>query len=255
MKLEIATIIEKRQVTADLWSIELRAPQIAREARPGQFIHVRVADGVDPLLRRPMSICRIGADTIDLLVRPVGRGSRMMVVKRVGEPLDCIGPLGNGFAIHPSSRNLLLIGGGSGIGPVVALADHAVAKGLSVAVLFGFRSAAGVYPSGLLPPEVEYGVATDDGSAGHHGPVTDLVGDHLGWADQICACGPRPMYLSLLDITRRAAVRKSVQVSLEENMACGVGACFGCVVETRSGEMKSVCEDGPVFEMRDLVWG
>ncbi|MHB0867845.1 MAG: dihydroorotate dehydrogenase electron transfer subunit [Chloroflexota bacterium] len=254
MKLETAEIIEKRQITADLWDIKLRAPQIAREARPGQFLHVRVADGVDPLLRRPMSIYRIGQDTIDLLVRPAGRGSRMMVEKGVGEPLDCMGPMGNGFTIHPSSRNLLMVGGGSGIGPMVALADHAVAKGLSVVVLFGFRSADRVFPSDLLPAEVEYGIATDDGSAGHDGLVTELVGDYLGWADQVYACGPRPMYLSLLDITRRTGIRKSVQVSLEENMACGVGACFGCVVETRGGEMKSVCEDGPVFEMRDLVW-
>ncbi len=255
MKLETAEIVENRQITVDLWEVRLRAPQIAREARPGQFLHVRLGEGMDPLLRRPMSIYRIGQDTVDLLVRPAGRGSRMMVEKAVGERLDCMGPLGNGFTIHPSSRNLLMIGGGSGIGPLVALADHAVARGLSVVLLFGFRSADRVYPSGLLSPEVEYLVATDDGSAGHHGLVTDLAGDYLGWADAVYGCGPKPMFLSLLDITRRANLQKSVQVSLEEHMACGVGACFGCVVETRRGEMKSVCEDGPVFEMRDLVWG
>lgn len=255
MRLETAELTEKRQVATDLWDLRLRAPQIARETRPGQFIHVRVAEGMDPLLRRPMSIYRIGQETIDLLVRPSGRGSRMMVEKQVGETLDCIGPLGNGFSVHPSSRSLLMIGGGSGIGPLVALADQAVARGLSVVVLFGFRSADRVYPSELLPLEVEYSVATDDGSAGHRGLVTDLVEDYLGWADAVYACGPRPMFLSLLEIVRRAHIQKSVQVSLEENMACGVGACFGCVVETRQGEMKTVCEDGPVFEMRDLVWG
>ncbi len=255
MKLETAEIIENRQITADLWDIKLRAPQIAREARPGQFLQVRLAEGVDPLLRRPMSLYRIGQETVDLLVRPAGRGSRMMVEKRAGEMLDCMGPLGNGFTLHPSSRHLLMVGGGSGVGPLVALADHAVARGLSVALLFGFRSADRVYPSELLSTEVEYGVATDDGSMGHRGLVTDLVGEYLGWADAVYACGPRPMFLSLLDITRRANLQKSVQVSLEEHMACGVGACFGCVVETRRGEMKSVCEDGPVFEMRELVWG
>ncbi len=255
MKLEVAEIIENRQVTAELWDIRLQAPQIAREARPGQFLHVRLSAGVDPLLRRPMSISRIGQDSVELLVRPGGRGSRMMVEKAVGERLDCIGPLGNGFTIHSSSRNLLMLGGGSGVGPLVGLADQAVAQGLSVVVLFGFRSADRVYPASLLPEEVEYGVATDDGSAGHHGLVTDLVGEYLGWADAVYACGPRPMFLSLLEISRRVNLQKSVQVSMEEHMACGVGACFGCVVETRRGEMKSVCEDGPVFEMRDLVWG
>ncbi len=210
---------------------------------------------MDPLLRRPMSLYRIGSETVDLLVRPAGRGSRMMVEKAVGESLDCMGPLGNGFTVHPSSRNLLMVGGGSGIGPLVALADHAVARGLSVVLLFGFRSADRVYPNGLLSSEVEYVVATDDGSVGHHGLVTDLARDYLGWADAVYACGPKPMFLSLLDITRRARLQKPVQVSLEEHMACGVGACFGCVVETRRGEMKSVCQDGPVFEMRELVWG
>jgi len=147
-----------------------------------------------------------------------------------------------------------LIGGGCGIGPMVGLADLAVERGLSVVLLFGARSADGVYPAALLSPEVEYSVATDDGSLGHQGLVTDLLPTYLGWADALYACGPRPMFLSLLDIMRRANSNKTVQLSLEENMACGVGACFGCVVETRAGEMKSVCADGPVFEMRDLVW-
>jgi len=178
-----------------------------------------------------------------------------MVEKAVGERLDCLGPLGNGFKLHRGSRNLLLMGGGSGIGPIVAMARYAVSVGCSVVVLFGFRSSDRVYPSHLLPAEVEYLIATDDGSAGHRGMVTDLASDFLGWADAVYACGPRPMYLTLLEMVRVAGVRKSVQVSLEENMACGVGACFGCVVETRRGEMKSVCEDGPVFELRELVWG
>ena len=147
-----------------------------------------------------------------------------------------------------------MVAGGSGIAPLVALAEEAVAKELSVTLLFGARSADLVFPAELLPPEVEYVVATDDGSMGHHGLVTGLLAEYLGWADAVYACGPHAMFLSMLDIMRDAGTGKSVQVSLEENMACGVGACFGCVVETRRGEMKSVCEDGPVFEMRDLVW-
>jgi dihydroorotate dehydrogenase electron transfer subunit len=254
LKLETATITENRRITADLWALRLHAPGIARESRPGQFIHVRLGEGIDPLLRRPMSLYRIGSETIDLLVRPAGRGSRMMIEKQVGEWLDCLGPLGNGFTLHPTTRNLLMVSGGSGIAPLVALSEQAVSRDLSVALLFGARSADRVYPSELLPPQVEYVVATDDGSAGHHGLVTDLLPEYLGWADAIFACGPRPMFLSILDIVRRANSSKSVQLSLEENMACGVGACFGCAVETRGGEMKSVCADGPVFEMRELAW-
>jgi dihydroorotate dehydrogenase electron transfer subunit len=255
MKLETTTILETNRVTEDLWAIHLRAPQIARESRPGQFVHVRLSDGIDPLLRRPMSIYRIGPDTIDLLVRMTGRGSRMMVERPAGESLDCLGPLGNGFTVHPTTRNLLMVGGGSGVAPLVALAEQSVAKELSVVLLFGARSADRVFPSSLLPPEVEYAVATNDGSMGRQGMVTDLMTDYLGWADAVYACGPHQMFLSMLDVARRVNLQKSVQVSMEENMACGVGACFGCVVETRRGEMKSVCEDGPVFEMRHLVWG
>ena len=255
MKLEIGEIVENRQITSDLWDVMLRAPQIAREAKPGQFLHVRVSNGVDPLLRRPMSFYRIGSDTVDLLVRDAGRGSKAIIGKGVGDTLDLMGPLGNGFSIHPTSRHLLMIGGGSGVGPLVALSEVAVSQGLSVVMLLGFRSADRVYPSELLSPEVEYYVATDDGSAGYHGFVTDLVSDYLGWADSLYGCGPRAMFLSLLKVARGVNLQKSVQLSMEENMACGVGACFGCVVENRRGEMKSVCQDGPVFEMRDLVWG
>lgn len=255
MKLETATIEETTQVTADLWLMRLKAPRTAMAARPGQFIHVRIGDGVDPLLRRPMSICRIGSDTLDLLIRRAGRGSNLMLDRPAGESLDCLGPLGNGFTIHPSARNLLMIGGGSGVAPLMALAEQAVDSELSVVLLFGGRSAEMVLPAALLPDAVEYAVATDDGTAGRRGMVTELLPDYLGWADAVYACGPKPMFLSILEIVRRTGVRKPVQVSLEENMACGVGACFGCVVETRRGEMKSVCEDGPVFEMRDLAWG
>lgn len=255
MRLEIAEVQETRQVTADLWSIRLLAPGVARESRPGQFVHVRVSNGVDPLLRRPMSICRIGQDSIELLLRAAGKGSKMMIDKPVGDRLDLLGPLGNGFTIHPADRQLLMVAGGSGIGPLVALSEAAVAKGLAVTLLYGARSADLVYPAGLLSEEVEYVVATNDGTAGHHGLVTDLLEDYLGWADALYGVGPHAMFSSMRGVMRDAGgTGKSVQLSLEENMACGVGACFGCVVENRRGEMKSVCEDGPVFEMRDLVW-
>ena len=178
----------------------------------------------------------------------------MMVKKPAGEHLDCLGPLGNGFTIHPTTRNMLMVGGGSGVAPLVALAELAVAKELSVVLLFGARSSGLVFPASLLPPEVEYAVATNDGSMGRRGMVTDLMADYLSWADAMYACGPHPMFLSMLDLVRRVNLQKSVQVSMEENMACGVGACFGCVVQNKRGEMKSVCEDGPVFEMRDLAW-
>ncbi len=254
MKLERTEILENRQIASDMWAIRLRAPQIARHARPGQFVTIRVSSSADPFLRRPLSVYGIRKDGIELLVRPSGRGSWMLVGKNPGDALDCMGPLGNGFTIDPRARNLLMVGGGCGIAPLVSLAEAGVARNLSVVLLYGTRTAKAAYPAELLPSEVEYGVATEDGSMGQRGLVTDLMHRYLEWADAIYACGPHGMFLSLLNSLSSSDIKQSVQLSLEENMGCAVGECFGCAVEIRSGEMKTVCGDGPVFEMRDLKW-
>ena len=191
-----------------------------------------------------------------------------------------LGPLGRPFEVDPRSQHLLLVAGGLGIAGVRMLADEAIRDGRQVTLLFGGASLREVYPSSLLPDEVEYVVATDDGSMGHHGFVTELLPEYEAWADQAFACGPAPMLaaLSSLAASRRermgvanlgrkrgggkadpigspAARRKTfLQVSMEQNMGCAVGACLGCVVMSVTGTPQRVCREGPVFASDELRW-
>ena len=234
-------------------------PGLAATLRPGHFVDVlcRSEGSYDPLLRRPYSVYRSdpARDLIVLLVRPFGRGSAWLVARRPGEVLDVLGPLGNAFEIAPRSTNLLMVAGGVGVAPLVFLADLAVARNLSVTFLMGAATADGLLAASELPSAVEYVVATDDGGQGHRGFVTDLVPQYLRWADQIFACGPEPMFVSLRNavLPHRIGGKPKVQVSMERTMACGLGACLGCVVETKRG-MQTSCVHGPVYDMDEVVW-
>ena len=197
---------------------------------------------------------------------------------REGEKLDMLGPLGRPFEVDPRSHHLLLIAGGLGMAGVRMLADEAIRDGRSVTVLFGAANAGHVYPSSLLPDEVEYVVATDDGSMGHHGFVTELMADYEAWADQAFACGPHPMLKRLAalaagrrermgvaklgrrgggktDATGSAAARRKsfLQVAMEQTMGCAVGACLGCTVIGVDGPLR-VCREGPVFAAEEISW-
>jgi dihydroorotate dehydrogenase electron transfer subunit len=191
-----------------------------------------------------------------------------------------LGPLGRPFEVDPRSRHLLLVAGGLGMAGVRFLVDEAIRDGRQVTMLFGAASAREVYPSSLLPDEVEYVIATDDGSVGHNGFVTDLVPEYEAWADQAFACGPAPMLAALarlaagrrerLGVARLgrkrgggktdplgspAARRKAfLQVSMEQNMGCAVGACLGCVIMGSNGAPQRVCREGPVFAAEEVAW-
>jgi len=253
-------IVAVEPVMGDSVLLTLTAPEgMAAQVRAGQFLDIlcRGETSLDPLIRRPYSIYRANArdGTLVLLVRPYGRASHWLVARQPGDALDVLGPLGNQFTVAPRSRNLLLVAGGVGAAPLVMLADEAVARGLSVTYLMGAAGAAGLLPPGQLPSAVEYVVATDDGSQGHHGFVTDLVPGYVRWADQIFACGPEPMFRSLRQVLlgQRIGGKPAVQISVERTMACGLGACLGCVVETRRG-MQTSCVQGPVFDMDEVIW-
>jgi dihydroorotate dehydrogenase electron transfer subunit len=180
-----------------------------------------------------------------------GRGTALLSQKRPGDVLPVFGPLGKGYTLRPQSQHVLLVAGGLGVAAVVALADDAVASGKSVTLLHGARTAAALVPPSMLPSEVELMTATDDGSGGHHGYVTQLLAEHLPWADQVFACGPNPMFASMADEMRKIRSRKPVQALLEERMGCGTGVCYGCAVFSRKG-VRLVCRDGPRFELREV---
>jgi dihydroorotate dehydrogenase electron transfer subunit len=200
-----------------------------------------------------MSIYRTEGPQMQLMVRSVGPGSAWLVQREPGDELDCLGPQGHGFRLDPHKRNLLLVGGGYGVAPLVGLAERALARGTSVVLAVGAATAAHVFPARLLPAEVEYLVATDDGSAGHHGLVTELVPDRLAWAEMVYACGPVPMMAALAEILRQRAPSKPARIAMEERMGCAMGVCLGCVVETHKGPQR-VCTEGPVFDIRQIIW-
>lgn len=247
---------ENTEVMPGVYLLTMEVPgSVSTPARPGQFLHVLCSDSYDPLLRRPLSLHKIEAGTshLSVLYQVVGRGTDWLSRRLPGQAVNCLGPLGNGFVWQSSTRRLLLVGGGIGQAPLVAAADEAVRRGISVVFAAGARNESGLLPVQALPAEVEYRVTTEDGSAGQRGLVTDMLADLLDWPDQVFACGPEAMYRRMLADLRMRGVRKGlVQVSLEERMACGVGACYSCVAETNRG-LRKVCKDGPVFLLMEVA--
>lgn len=282
MRLAAAELVESHEILPGQWLQAYHAPDIAVGSRAGQFVHVRTGDFSGMVLRRPFSLNTVDAATgiVTIHFRVIGRGTEWFTRLRPGDQVDLLGPLGRPFEVDPRSQHLLLVAGGLGIAGVRMLADEAIRAGRQVTLLFGAASARDVYPSTLLPDEVEYIVATDDGSLGHHGFVTELVPRYEMWADQAFACGPAPMLAALAHLAagRRdrlgvaklgrkrgggrtdpvgspAARRKAfLQVSMEQNMGCAVGACLGCVVMTMSGTPQRVCREGPVFAAEEIAW-
>jgi len=261
-------ILEEGRVVAsakvgDLGTLlNVHAPGIAKDARAGQFVHVRPGTGWDPLLRRPYSFCRIDrrAGEVELIVKPLGPGGEWIAERRTGDALDLLGPLGTSFVIRRDTRNLLLVAGGTGIAPMRVLAEQEAAR-RNVTLVMGGRSVAYLWPSDRLPPSVEYVTTTDDGSFGTAGRVTDVLPELLTWADQLCACGPWPMLAALgrmRDGAERAAatypgrrVLLESQIAVEQHMGCAMGVCRACVVVTAEGNAR-VCREGPVFALGDV---
>ncbi|MFO7786046.1 MAG: dihydroorotate dehydrogenase electron transfer subunit [Thermodesulfobacteriota bacterium] len=259
-----AEISGHREVVPGTFLMFLDAPSIAGSARPGQFVMIRAGSGLDPLLRRPFSICGLYGDgAIGVLYKVVGRGTAVLAEKRSGDRVHILGPLGNGFSAGDASLPLLLVGGGMGVAPLFFLAQALCGLGDRTFRLFtGFNGKAQVLSaSDILHLDVAAEVATDDGTMGHAGPVTDLLQAALEAdpgskaAGGVCACGPTAMLERVAVLTAAAGV--SCQVSLEASMACGLGACLGCVVHAAPEESVSffrVCTEGPVFPAQAVDW-
>lgn len=272
MKTAYATVSSNTHLYADTYEMWCSAPDLAHGAYPGQFIMLRCSDDAgyglddpasaqyDPLLPRPMSYYRTrqtpAGPEWGLLYDVVGRGTAWLANRKPGDQIYAWGPLGRGYEIGRTSRNLLLVAGGVGVAPLVWLADEACAKGLNVTMIVGARDASRIFPASMLHPQVEVVVTTDDGSAGRKGFVTDPFAELYEWCDQAFACGPNVMMQALAAVARKQKVRRSLQCLLEERMGCGTAICYGCAVEVRvrgGKSMKLVCKDGPMFEATD-VW-
>ncbi|HAV43584.1 TPA: dihydroorotate dehydrogenase electron transfer subunit [bacterium] len=255
-------VLDHQEITPSYHRMVLESPAIARGAQPGQFLHIRISDRHEPFLRRPFSIHRVrrekeGQGEIEILYEVVGRGTEFLSKRQQGEYLDILGPLGNGFRIGSEGRRIekgaLLIGGGIGVAPLVFLCEELITNHqLPVTVLLGAKS-----QDNLLCEEdfrklgALIKIATEDGSCGHHGLVTDLLPTVSPPSSPIYTCGPYPMLKAIARATQEYHL--SCQVSLEAHMACGVGACLGCGLKTRQG-YKYVCKDGPVFDACEVIW-
>ncbi|MEN6430178.1 MAG: dihydroorotate dehydrogenase electron transfer subunit [Coriobacteriales bacterium] len=252
--LERMRVVKNVQLTEGVGLVVFDAPRIARQVRPGQFIHLRIARDAAFILRRPFSVHRVRGELIEIVYQVLGVGTRALSLAAPGEVMDAIGPLGTGWDVPDDVTHALLVAGGLGAAPLGMLAEELSAHGVAVSVALGA-------PTGerLVGRELFESVArrvvlcTDDGTVGRAGFVTAVV-DALLVADRpdiVCACGPEAMARTVCEKASAAGV--PCRVSLERLMACGVGACLSCVVSTRTGQ-KRACIDGPVFWADDVVW-
>lgn len=285
-----AQIVAHHRVAPETGLLILHAPEICLSARPGQFVHIRCGSTLDPLLRRPLSIHAVQREKglLALLYRVVGRGTRLLAAARPGERLDVLGPLGRGFDPPGAGRPVALVAGGIGAAPLFFLLQELAERGAGGHLLIGARSreqlsvGRGAAGTGILqahhftvpvlaesdprrnrpmpaaaPGRWVLHQATDDGSCGHHGPVTDLLLPLLQGrrVEAVYACGPRPMLRAVCALLARYDTPG--QISLEERMGCGVGACLACACKTAAGDgaaYRRVCVDGPVFDARAVLW-
>lgn len=252
MNLTTAKVISNKEAMPQTFLLWLEAPDVAAEAKSGQFVMVRCGTDNEMLLRRPISIFQKDKNNIALLVRDIGKGTDWLSKRKKDDALEIIGPLGNGFDISSRSQNLLLIAGGIGVAPLNFLAQEAIVHNFNVTMLAGAATKDALLPRNLLPPKVRYIEATDDGSSGRQGFVTDLISSYIDRHDQVFACGPIPMFRTLASKKNELLKGKETQLSLEMRMACGHGVCYGCTIKTAHG-WKQVCKDGPVFNIDDVI--
>lgn len=250
-------VLFQKKVGPNYFKMAICAPRITRQAVPGQFVHLRCQNSPQPLLRRPFSFHRLNKSNFEILYKIVGQGTNLLAKKRKGDTIDILGPLGNGFDVQGTREPTLLVAGGMGVAPLLALAEELADK-KDILVLVGARTKNEILcASEFRRLGIQVQLATDDGTQGFRGLVTDLLKKVLKLAISekreatIYACGPKPMLKEVTRISQR--LRICAYGSLEENMACGVGACLGCAVRTKHG-YKRVCKDGPVFNLKEIRW-
>ncbi|MCF7818227.1 MAG: dihydroorotate dehydrogenase electron transfer subunit [Kiritimatiellales bacterium] len=257
MKQEKTTVVEHHNFQGEYRILRLSAPQIGPMVKPGQFLHLLIPHYDRSILRRPFSIYKADADGVSILYKPVGRGTEAMRILRVGDPVDIIGPLGNGYPQQAEGKIPVLVAGGYGNAALFLKAKELPVKGVA---FFGGRTAQDILCVDEFK-ELGWDVrpTTNDGSLGTAGLVTDAFDPWMKEQNieslELFVCGPNPMLKAMGD---RAIERGfTAWLSMDKNMACGVGACLTCVIkrQTEQGwEWARCCKDGPVFESREILW-
>jgi dihydroorotate dehydrogenase electron transfer subunit len=262
-----AVVLANTRLSPDYNVLSLDAPDVARDAAPGQFVMIKTSPGLDPLLRRPFSIFEIlrhdngEVRGLSLLNKRVGVGTSLLYDARPGDPISCLGPLGRPFVPVDPPAQAWMVAGGVGLAPFVTLAEALVARGTSMTLFYGGRSAADLYHAEFFERlGARLIVTTEDGSRGTKGRVTGPLAQELtslssDAAVTLYACGPTPMMRAVADLGQ--AHGRTTFVSLEPVMGCGMGGCYSCVVRVqRPGGTHLVrsCIEGPVFNASGLVW-
>lgn len=247
-------VVENREVGAGIFLIRFHAPPIAQSSLPGQFVNIRVDRSYFPLLRRPFSIYDVDGDAVGVVFNIVGRGTEILSLKRPGEEVDVLGPLGRPYQISDGHcATAVIVAGGLGVAPFPLLTRFLKKEEKQIVTFLGAQTKSMIVRKGL----VNVHVATDDGSAGYHGNVVELVDHYFDTVNlerpKFFGCGPNRMLQALARTAQNLNV--PCQVSLECTMACGLGICQGCPVELRGGEGRYslVCQEGPVFDISTVV--
>ncbi|MGG5253013.1 dihydroorotate dehydrogenase electron transfer subunit [Neobacillus sp. SM06] len=250
-------IISQKEIARDIYELTVKGELVQGIAAPGQFVHIKVSNGIDPLLRRPISISSYDATKLELtmIYRKEGRGTSLLAAKKPGMKIDVLGPLGNGFPVKETRQGetALLVGGGIGVPPLFELSRQLSAKGVNVIHVLGFQTVSAVFYEEQFSRYGDVYVATVDGTYGMKGFVTDVIQKHQLKFDVVYACGP----VAMLKALEKHYPDKKVFLSLEERMGCGIGACFACVCKKGNDPQgtgyRKVCSDGPVFRAGEVL--
>lgn len=250
-------IVEHVEVSPGYKIMTIAAVDFTNISHPGQFVLIKCGTSYDPFLRRPLSIHRVDRNKgeASFLYQIKGTGTKWLSVQHEGDVLQILGPLGQGFRYSGSNKKGLLIGAGVGVAPLLFLAQELAFLKWKLTVLIGARNVQGL----LAVPELnQYGIVktiTEDGSSGTRGTIVDLINEEVKIAkwDMIFACGPSGVLKEVKKISTQRGI--PAQISLEERMACGVGACLGCVCKlAETGDYVRICKEGPVFNAREVAF-
>ena len=242
MKQSIFTVVSNEALTQNVYKMVLCGDTCAITA-PGQFINIKL-DGL--FLRRPISVCDYDAETLTIIYKVVGKGTEAMSAMTAGTKLDILTGLGNGYDLSLSGNSPVLLGGGVGVPPMYNLAKKLIAQGKTVSVILGFNTAAEVfYEQEFRALGCAVQVTTVDGTYGKKGFVTDALPNAYTY---FYTCGPEPMLKAVYKATHTSG-----QMSFEERMGCGFGACMGCSCKTLTG-YKRICKEGPVMKKEEILW-
>ncbi len=258
-RLHTAKILSHKPVGRGFFRLVLKAPETAATALPGQFVMLRVSPDLDPLLARPFGISSVPTkSSIEIIYRVVGRGTTLLTGREAGQTLSLLGPLGKGFPLPGKDTTPVLVGGGSGFPPLHFLAQRA---GFKAHFFIGSRNTECLPPASIIKSfrgvTAKVHIATEDGSTGVCGMSTDILNSFLSKMETkahlvIYACGPHAMLAAVSKIAAEHSI--PCYVSMEERMACGLGACMGCSIPVKAGGYKRACKEGPVFDSKEVDW-